>query len=194
MFVKDIPSKTVCSTLSASRLSQRMREGIEDNNPLDATAHMEELLTRKDYCSIREIIINAECDGILQPNTPTALMLGRSILDDRNAAFLLKDIGEVLASGKSFVVEKKLISDEEAFKQMEEAKKSVQRRQELAAAEEEADVSVECISGPEQLEETAKYSSGKPNRSFEEINSNIGKALEKAEAVKRFTHAANKTE
>lgn len=152
MFVKDIPSKTVCSTLSASRLSQRMREGIEDNNPLDATTHMEELLTRKDYCSIREIIINAECDGALKPNTPTALMLGRSILDDRNAASLLKDIGEVLASGKSFVVEKKLISDEEALKQMEEAKESIRRRQESAEAE--------IPSGPDQLKKAQEICEG----------------------------------
>ena len=156
MFVKDIPSKTVCSTLSASRLSQRMREGIEDNNPLDATAHMEELLSRKDYCSIREIIINAECDGALKPNTPTALMLGRSILDDRNAAYLLKDIGEVLAAGKSFIKEKKLISDEDVARQLKEAKESIKRRQESA----EAEASIKCVSGPDQLAKAQKMITG----------------------------------
>lgn len=121
MISKDNSCKTLCSSLSTARLSQRMREGIEDGNALDATVHMEELLARKDCCSVRETIINAECDGVLQPNTPTALMLGRSILDNRDVAFLLKDIGEVLVNGKSFIKEKKLVSDEDVARQLKEA-------------------------------------------------------------------------
>ncbi len=159
MIGKDITCKNLCSSMSAERLSQRMREGIVDGNPLDATTHMEALLARKDYCSVRESIINAELDGALQPNTPTALMLGNAILDDRNAAFLLKDIGEVLVAGRRFV---DTLTGEDQFK---------------------------YCSGPDQLKEASKNLTDKQQStsSFEKIQSNIAKALEKAEAVKGFT-------
>lgn len=114
MIGKDTSCKTLCSSMSAERLLSRMKEGIADGNALDATIHMEELISRKDYLSIREGIINAEMDGLLKPNTPTALMMGRSILDDRSAALMLKDIGEALINGKSFT-EKYLPKDEPVY-------------------------------------------------------------------------------